>query len=111
MTPALSLLCGLLLAACAAVESPGPLEPDHPASPQAAEAPLPEPSTLAEPLPGGLPAAASPEATPRMGGRGAYTCPMHPDVQQTAPGRCPRCGMALVREAGRQVPPEAHHAH
>ncbi len=25
-----------------------------------------------------------------------YTCPMHPDVQQPSPGRCPRCGMGLV---------------
>ncbi len=24
-----------------------------------------------------------------------YTCPMHPDVQEAAPGDCPRCGMAL----------------
>ena len=25
-----------------------------------------------------------------------YTCPMHPEVVQEAPGRCPKCGMALV---------------
>ena len=24
-----------------------------------------------------------------------YTCPMHPEVQQTTPGDCPKCGMAL----------------
>jgi len=24
-----------------------------------------------------------------------YTCPMHPEVQQTGPGSCPKCGMAL----------------
>ena len=24
-----------------------------------------------------------------------YTCPMHPDIQQTSPGNCPRCGMTL----------------
>ncbi|GMR20231.1 MAG: heavy metal translocating P-type ATPase [Gammaproteobacteria bacterium] len=24
-----------------------------------------------------------------------YTCPMHPEVQQTGPGACPKCGMAL----------------
>ncbi|HEX2934956.1 MAG TPA: heavy metal-binding domain-containing protein [Bacteroidales bacterium] len=24
-----------------------------------------------------------------------YTCPMHPDVHQTKPGKCPRCGMTL----------------
>ena len=25
----------------------------------------------------------------------AYTCPMHPEVRQDAPGPCPKCGMAL----------------
>ena len=25
-----------------------------------------------------------------------YTCPMHPSVEQHAPGKCPICGMALV---------------
>lgn len=25
-----------------------------------------------------------------------YTCPMHPEVSQAKPGRCPKCGMALV---------------
>ena len=27
-----------------------------------------------------------------------YTCPMHPDVRQSGPGTCPRCGMALEPE-------------
>ena len=25
----------------------------------------------------------------------SYTCPMHPEVRQDAPGTCPLCGMAL----------------
>jgi len=25
-----------------------------------------------------------------------YTCPMHPEVMQDAPGNCPICGMTLV---------------
>ncbi len=25
-----------------------------------------------------------------------YTCPMHPEVQQAKPGKCPKCGMNLV---------------
>ena len=25
-----------------------------------------------------------------------YTCPMHPEVRQSAPGKCPKCGMTLI---------------
>jgi FtsP/CotA-like multicopper oxidase with cupredoxin domain len=28
-----------------------------------------------------------------------YVCPMHPDVVQDEPGRCPRCGMTLLAKA------------
>ena len=28
-----------------------------------------------------------------------YTCPMHPEVRQEGPGKCPKCGMALVKES------------
>lgn len=27
-----------------------------------------------------------------------YTCPMHPEVQRDKPGKCPKCGMALVKK-------------
>src|SRR5512141_1175319 len=26
---------------------------------------------------------------------GVFTCPMHPEVRQSGPGNCPKCGMAL----------------
>lgn len=26
-----------------------------------------------------------------------YTCPMHPEVQQAKPGKCPKCGMNLEK--------------
>ncbi len=29
------------------------------------------------------------------GADAAYTCPMHPDIRSSTPGRCPRCGMDL----------------
>jgi Cu+-exporting ATPase len=29
-----------------------------------------------------------------------YTCPMHPEIVQSGPGSCPKCGMALVPVAG-----------
>lgn len=31
----------------------------------------------------------------------AYVCPMHPDVRQSSPGKCSKCGMALVAEGTR----------
>jgi hypothetical protein len=34
------------------------------------------------------PSTSSPDTT--------YTCPMHPEVKQKGPGKCPKCGMALV---------------
>ncbi len=27
-----------------------------------------------------------------------YTCPMHPEVQEKEPGKCPKCGMDLVEK-------------
>jgi hypothetical protein len=27
-----------------------------------------------------------------------YTCPMHPEVVKDKPGKCPKCGMALVKK-------------
>lgn len=32
-----------------------------------------------------------------------YTCPMHPQVQSEVPGRCPICGMALVRQGDQRA--------
>lgn len=28
-----------------------------------------------------------------------YTCPMHPEVQQEIPGKCPKCGMHLEKKS------------
>ena len=27
-----------------------------------------------------------------------YTCPMHPEIRETQPGNCPKCGMSLEPE-------------
>ncbi len=35
------------------------------------------------------------EATPGSD----WTCPMHPEVSQAGPGKCPKCGMALIPRA------------
>jgi hypothetical protein len=86
MTSHLAWLClaTAALGGCAA-STLEPLPPTHPASPLAVEAPAPPPPGLA-----------APAAHPAVAG---YTCPMHPDVHATRPGRCPRCGMELVPDA------------
>ena len=32
-------------------------------------------------------------------GQEVYSCPMHPEVQSDKPGKCPKCGMTLVKKA------------
>jgi P-type Cu+ transporter len=49
-----------------------------------------------EPMPGAPPGA-------------IYTCPMHPEIRQSGPGHCPKCGMALepvIASAGDDPNPE-----
>src|SRR5689334_2121723 len=34
----------------------------------------------------------------------SYECPMHPGITYTKPGKCPKCGMTLVKKtAGRKA--------
>lgn len=41
-------------------------------------------------------AAPPPEAPPVPAAEGTvYTCPMHPEIRQSQPGNCPKCGMTL----------------
>jgi hypothetical protein len=39
--------------------------------------------------------------TQTQGAGRAYLCPMHSDVRQSGPGKCPNCGMNLVPEGAR----------
>ena len=32
-----------------------------------------------------------------------FTCPMHPEVQSTKPGKCPKCGMDLVKKVEAKI--------
>lgn len=48
-----------------------------------------------------IPRGAAPSAAPKQDRNGAeaetdWTCPMHPEVSERAPGACPKCGMDLV---------------
>ena len=43
-----------------------------------------------------------------------YLCPMHSDVRQPYPGKCPRCGMDLIAEGtrfGLALHAGVHHTH
>eukprot|EP01132_Coremiostelium_polycephalum_P014231 gene14231-17299_t len=35
-----------------------------------------------------------------------YTCPMHPEIHATKPGNCPKCGMKLVPEKAKATKPK-----
>jgi CopA family copper-resistance protein len=35
-----------------------------------------------------------------------YTCPMHPQIQKDKPGKCPICGMTLVKKSVKVAPPK-----
>jgi len=40
----------------------------------------------------------TPETQPPAAHSGAiYTCPMHPEIRQSSPGTCPKCGMTLEK--------------
>jgi hypothetical protein len=46
----------------------------------------------------GVPAAASALPSPSASAPAAvYSCPMHPEVRSSVPGKCPKCGMDLER--------------
>ncbi len=106
-TTVLVCLAGLWAAGCASVGLPE-VKDTSPASPAGAEAPTPAPSeTLRiappeEPVKPGAAPAASPsapqgqEAQTPPSAAVSYTCPMHPEVVSKDPGKCPKCGMALV---------------
>ena len=40
-----------------------------------------------------------------------YTCPMHPEVRESRPGNCPKCGMFLVQEGAEDSPAHQHQHH
>jgi Cu+-exporting ATPase len=121
-----SIACAAIFAAACSSELAERPAANDPGSVAAAEAPYhqppsyeadpllsPVPPKSAETPPTGHEQAHSPTATPpgnppfraEPGGQvpkekrppgTVYTCPMHPEVRQTGPGKCPKCGMTLV---------------
>lgn len=122
--PAFCLAASAILVGCVARPLP-PLTSAHPASPAAAEVPAPPPSaTLTAdeglsvddtgPDRAEMPTAHGAHGTSAAtapGAAGPYVCPMHPDVQTTQPGRCPKCGMELVPRSETHLPTGGAHAH
>ncbi len=47
----------------------------------------------------------------KVEGPALYTCPMHPEVEHEGPGKCPKCGMYLVRKEDASAAGSAGRAH
>ena len=99
----------LLATACVSTR----LEPgtDHPANAKAETAPpLARDNILAS-----APATQAPSTAPAAHAHDhaapmadTYTCPMHPQVVKNAPGKCPICGMNLVKKESASPKRAAH---
>lgn len=50
------------------------------------------------------PVAAQKQKRPRSQAVAKYSCPMHPDVKSSKPGKCPKCGMTLRRTPATATP-------
>lgn len=101
----------VFLSACASASGTYlPLGPDHPANALAPAVPITDPSAVLRPGSGAAPPAEqAPTATvPASAPKGAYVCPMHPEVTASEPGRCPQCGMKLVPRASQEQGAEEH---
>ena len=98
-TPKVVLLA-TLFAAVGCVSSDLATEPRDPTNPAASSAPQPPRSSALsagfDPFEAyGKATSAAPGSKREPKGNVLYVCPMHPEVQRTEPGRCPKCGMPL----------------
>ena len=99
----LSVLLATLLAACASTH----LDVAHndAADPNAAGAPLPPASrALSSDFEPALSSGAAESKT-------TWTCPMHPEIKRSEPGKCPICGMNLVPAKQPEAASGAGHEH
>ncbi|HKO57339.1 MAG TPA: heavy metal-binding domain-containing protein [Thermoanaerobaculia bacterium] len=74
------------------------LDPAATLRPDAFDAPAPE--SMAEASKSAPAHEAAPEAHihQQEAEEALYVCPMHPEVTSNEPGKCPKCGMTLVRK-------------
>jgi Heavy metal binding domain len=89
----------LLGSAC--VSSRLELPSDHPANPRAKTAAV---ELAALPVSAATALQPHDHAAPTSD---TYVCPMHPEVVRNAPGKCPICGMSLVKKSSDK--PQAEH--
>ena len=92
-----ALICAAGVIACASAPPPLPshLDPSNPDAPEAT--PVAVSPTLEPPTAPAAPARSEQREQP-AGTAELYACPMHPEVTSNAPGKCPKCGMALVQQ-------------
>jgi hypothetical protein len=109
-----------LLSACAGTTPPPRFSVLDPADPKAPESAVEPRSPLLErpaERPTAAPAASEPipmghehhmESLPGEGPSTAdvFSCPIHPQVREANPGKCPRCGTTLVKQPAK--PHEEH---
>lgn len=104
MTRSRSLIPFLILFLSSACATAGgtfaPLGPEHPASADAPEVVVTDPSALLGAREASFAAEPAPTDVPVERASGAYVCPMHPEVAADQPGRCTKCGMKLVVREG-----------
>jgi hypothetical protein len=105
------LIGGVLIAlvtvmGCAGDGDKKPASGNDPSNPAAPEGPAVRRSDALPGDSGGMRSAAGMEheghlggtPTSRPAGELIYVCPMHSEVMQATAGKCPKCGMALVRK-------------
>jgi len=91
----LCLLATSLVLACVGTELSVPS--NHPGHPRARSGKQPQMTGLATDFEAGQKQPAASEPAHSHGESGAvYTCPMHPEIERSEPGTCPKCGMKLV---------------
>jgi len=111
------------LAGCASTPPP-PTSVDHPANADASATSLPSVTDLRAGRPGSahetdpfaatapaqqdksdhsghqMPSVKEAEKASTTRAAALYVCPMHPEVEATEPGKCPKCKMKLVKKGG-----------